>query len=320
MKTIRNESSQLHLSQIIGINPTGIIATQNCRNAESSTELSRETRSSTRSSISGVAKFLEHSMFSVGNTCTPDLPTGTVDNIRHFGVLEADCSILAPWTSEINRSWGDWAGGSWDGGFVDHIVRDISRGCLSVGCNGTCTRNFEIGAINPSSCMLTKDEIHRSFNVAFPVHLISCLCEECVLVSVKSNTIVSLLVTPGGECDGLRTFPIGVLDVDVVETGAHCPVLHCSAGFVVRSARKKTWAMSDGHYIFCVRACVGGVSVDGKGCFSGGNDDLLVISASKNEKTLSSCRCCAQRINSSLDLSYISQCFNFGKPNSCDLL
>lgn len=65
--------------------------------------------------------------------------------------------------------------------------------------------------------MLAEDEINCAFNVALSIDLVSSLSKECILVTIESNAVVSLLGVVSRECNGLRSLAVGVLDVDVVE-------------------------------------------------------------------------------------------------------
>lgn len=88
--------------------------------------------------------------------------------------------------------------------------------------------------------MLAEDEVNGSFDVAFCVDLVSGLSKKSVLVSVQADAVVSLLSIVGCESDGLGSFAVGVLDVDVVEFGVCCAVLDGSGCFVVGGPREET--------------------------------------------------------------------------------
>lgn len=150
--------------------------------------------------------------------------------------------------------------------------------------------------------MLTEDEVDCSFDVALSVDLVASLSKKSVLVSVKTDTIVSLFSVVRGQSDGLRTLSIGVLDVDVVELGVCGLVDHGARGFVIGSTAEQRRAVLDGDNIAGVRSGVCGVSIDGESCGSRRDSDLLGVGTSKDEDALSGGGGCAQRINGLLNL------------------
>jgi len=88
--------------------------------------------------------------------------------------------------------------------------------------------------------VLAEDEIDRTLNVTSSINLVSNLSEKSVLVSVKTNTVVTLLVAVSRQSNCLRAFAIGVLDVDVVKFGLGCIVLNRSCGLVIGSTAQET--------------------------------------------------------------------------------
>jgi hypothetical protein len=72
--------------------------------------------------------------------------------------------------------------------------------------------------------VLPKDEINCTQDVAVSVKLVAGLGQESILVSVKANTIVSLLGVISRKSNGLGATSIGVLDVDIVSSSSEAPL------------------------------------------------------------------------------------------------
>ena len=93
--------------------------------------------------------------------------------------------------------------------------------------------------------MLAKDEINCSFNVAFPVNLVSGFSKKGVLVSVKTNTVVPLLGVVSSQGNSLRTLSVGVLDVDVIELSVLSKVNNGASGLIRSGSTQKARAVGD---------------------------------------------------------------------------
>jgi len=150
--------------------------------------------------------------------------------------------------------------------------------------------------------VLAEDEVYGASDVAGGVYLVSGLGKERVLGAVQADAIVALLGVVGGERDGLRADAVGVLYVDVVEFGVGRVVLDGTSGLVIGGAGEETAAVHNVHDIAGVGEGVGCVAVDGEGGGTDGDDDLLGVGAREDEEALSGCRCCAKRVDRSLDL------------------
>ncbi len=70
-------------------------------------------------------------------------------------------------------------------------------------------------------------------NVALGVDLVPDLSKKSILVTVKTDTVVTLLRSIGRQSNGLGTFAIAVLDVDIVERGIRSLVDHSAGTFVI---------------------------------------------------------------------------------------
>jgi hypothetical protein len=88
--------------------------------------------------------------------------------------------------------------------------------------------------------VLPKDEINCTQDVAVSVKLVAGLGQQSILVSVKANTIVSLLGVISRKSNGLRATSIGVLDIDIVEFGIGCKINHCASFFIIRGTTGET--------------------------------------------------------------------------------
>ena len=84
--------------------------------------------------------------------------------------------------------------------------------------------------------MLSEDEIDGSLDVALSVNLVSGLGKECILVTIKTNAVVSLLGVVGGECNRLRSRSVGVLNVDVIELRVGGQVDNSPSSFIISGA------------------------------------------------------------------------------------
>lgn len=67
--------------------------------------------------------------------------------------------------------------------------------------------------------MLAKDVVDSALNVTFCVNLSASLSQESVLVAIQRDSIITLLSIIGRKSDGLRSFPVSILDIYVVEFG-----------------------------------------------------------------------------------------------------
>jgi len=97
--------------------------------------------------------------------------------------------------------------------------------------------------------MLSKDVVDCSLNVALCVDLVSNLGQKCILISVKTDTVVPLASTVSGEGTGLRPFAVGVLDVDVVEFGIGSKVDDRSSVLIIGCSTQKRCAVCNGYNI-----------------------------------------------------------------------
>lgn len=88
--------------------------------------------------------------------------------------------------------------------------------------------------------MLTKDEINSSFYVAFCVDLVADLSKEGILVSVKTDTIVTLLCVVSSKSNGLGPLSVRIPDVYVVELGVLGEIDDRPSVLVIRSTTEKT--------------------------------------------------------------------------------
>lgn len=179
-----------------------------------------ERSTGTRSTGTRVAVLLEENITSVWSASRPDGPSCWVDDIAEGRGLDGDTSIFSPWTTKVDRlgtGSGSRAGG--DGALVDNVEGWVRRSGTavssnaSVGSSGSNSRTIE-----PGDRVLSKDPVNGTLNVALGVNLVTDLSQESVLVSVETNTVVSLLVVVGSQSNGLGTLSVGVLDVDVVES------------------------------------------------------------------------------------------------------
>lgn len=95
--------------------------------------------------------------------------------------------------------------------------------------------------------MLPEDEVDSSFDITSTVHLIADLSQKGVLISVETDTIVSLLSAVRSQSNSLRAFSVSVLNVDVVEGGVCGFVDDCAGSFIIGGATCKTRAVSDSY-------------------------------------------------------------------------
>lgn len=64
--------------------------------------------------------------------------------------------------------------------------------------------------------MLSKNEVHCSFNITMSIDLVTRLCKNSVLETEERYTIESLLITISVDRKCLRTLPKVIPQVDVV--------------------------------------------------------------------------------------------------------
>lgn len=124
--------------------------------------------------------------------------------------------------------------------------------------------------MDPGAGVLAEDEVHGAFDVALCVDLVADLSEESILISIETDTIVTLLRTVRSQGYSLRSFAVSVLDVNVVECGVGGVDYDCTGRFVVRCAASETGAVDDVDDVGCVRTGVGGVAVYFEGAFRAG--------------------------------------------------
>jgi hypothetical protein len=67
--------------------------------------------------------------------------------------------------------------------------------------------------------VLSEDEVGGTLDEALAEEVLALVGEECVLVSVETDTVVALRGAVAAQGDCLGSLAVGVLDVDVVELG-----------------------------------------------------------------------------------------------------
>jgi hypothetical protein len=154
--------------------------------------------------------------------------------------------------------------------------------------------------------VLAKNEVHGPLYVTTSIDLVSDLSKKGILVSVKSDTVVTLGVTISRQGNGLGTLAVGVLDIDVVECSVCCIVLDGSSGLIISSTTEQTGAVLNDDYVAGVGRGIFSVAVDGESGFATWNNDLFLVCSGEDEQALGSRWCCAQRINGSLDLNFLA--------------
>ena len=97
--------------------------------------------------------------------------------------------------------------------------------------------------------MLAIDKISSALDIAFCVQLVASLSEDRVLVAIESDAVIALLGIVSTDGTGLRTGPIGVFQIDVVDFGICSSVLECARGFVIGGTASDTGAELDIHDI-----------------------------------------------------------------------
>src|SRR6266536_592586 len=90
-------------------------------------------------------------------------------------------------------------------------------------------------------CVLSKDKIRSTFDVAPGVDLCPSLGKERILVTVETDAVVALLGIVGSQCNSLRATSVGVLDIDVVEFGVLSIICHSSGVVVCCRTWKLDW-------------------------------------------------------------------------------
>jgi len=150
--------------------------------------------------------------------------------------------------------------------------------------------------------VLTEYEINSTFYVALGIDLVTNLSKESILIAIKTYTVVALLCAICRECNCLRSFTVGILDVYVVEFGVGSRILYRSSSLVVGSTTQKAGTMNYVDDIACVGRRIRRVAVDCKSSSSRRDNNLFRVRSGQDENTLRCGRSRAQRIYSFLNL------------------
>jgi len=197
---------------------TSVARTQDSRNRDRRGDLLREASTLPTSTSTSVAVLLERNIGSTSIASVPDVPSSSINNIRHARALENHTRVSAPRTTEeVCTSGHGVASSGRDGRLVDHVVSGVvgsASGSGDVALGGG--EDADVDLLEPGLGVLAEDEIGGALDVGLCVELGAVLGEDGVLVAVEAAGVVALLAIVGGEGEGLGAFAVGVLYVDVV--------------------------------------------------------------------------------------------------------
>ena len=135
-------------------------------------------------------------MVGLGARRAPNTPSRRINHVAYRSFLKHNTSVLAPWAAEIIRSaWNVGIIRCSYGTVVDHVVAGVvGRATRRSDEAERCLQHSNVAPVEPCGRPLAEDEVGSAFDVAFGVQLSASLCEDCILVSVESASVVALVL------------------------------------------------------------------------------------------------------------------------------
>lgn len=232
-----------------------------------------------------------------------------LDDPRELTVLVDSAGVGTPGAAEPDRSRLDaHARLGDDSGVVDDIppgiIRLASRGG-NVTTGGAVVSN--VALLEPKVYVAPSvDEVNGAFDVRVLENGSSLLAIHGILPAGESAAVVGSLVAQGGERMRWTDITRGVLHAEVVE-GDVGRVDTESAGLLVAAGLRRGEAVGEDDLVLVVVLIVGSVAVDNDlALVARSNEGLAVVGAGLNEDCGGGRRRLADRVDSGLELSFLS--------------